>query len=89
MQFIYDLMGLPIDQAKFLLCEAMSLILGLLFRWFIRPNTQNVFYRHAISIVVGLFMGFYCFNIEYLHICFVAFTSYLILIALPRHYAHL
>ena len=89
MQSVSDLMGIPIDQAKFLISEGISLVLGVLFRNFLPPSPQNILKRQLFSITFGLGLGFFCFGSEYAHIVLVAIVSYVSLLVLPRKNAHL
>jgi hypothetical protein len=70
-------------------CEGLALVIGILFRSLLKPCPENANKRQLVSLVIGLALGFHCFNQEFWHIVFVSFASYLFMIAAPRNISHL
>nr|CAD7405083.1 unnamed protein product [Timema cristinae] len=63
--WVSDYSGLPIDQINFLISQFLALGLAPLFRTALHPSTTNPATRHAVGLVLGLALGYFCFGIRH------------------------
>ncbi|KAL3889419.1 hypothetical protein ACJMK2_001763 [Sinanodonta woodiana] len=81
-----DITGLPIDQVNFLACQLFGIALSIPFRKLLDPRTTNPKVRHAVELVVGLAMAYFCFQYHILHVIVQSGTCYLILLFGPARW---
>nr|CAD7588507.1 unnamed protein product [Timema genevievae] len=66
--WVSDYSGLPIDQINFLISQFLALGLAPLFRTALHPSTTNPATRHAVGLVLGLALGYFCFGMQAIHL---------------------
>ncbi|KAJ2946043.1 hypothetical protein O0L34_g4962 [Tuta absoluta] len=81
--FISDRIGLPIDLVNFLIAQIAALCLALLFRKQLRRASPE--FRHYACLLIGLFMGFFCFGKQAIHLSVLPMLSYTLLKIVPHH----
>ncbi|XP_046574598.1 lysophospholipid acyltransferase 2-like [Haliotis rubra] len=85
---LVNLTGLPIDQINFLLCQLIGLGLAIPFRKVYGPKTTSATIRHAIEIVVGFTLTFFCFGYQIWHLFFLSLVCYLIMLMGSQEWMH-
>lgn len=71
-----DIVGLPPDQLNFLFCQLIALILTYPFRHFLHPAVVGATTRHVVSTSLGLFLAYFCFGYQVVHLFFLSTVSY-------------
>lgn len=79
--WLSDIIGLPIDQVNFVLTQFTALGFAGLLRSSLNPSVVSPATRHAFGLVIGLFLGYFCFGNQAIHlaglpaICYVAMRT--------------
>lgn len=71
-----DKVGLPVDQFNFLCCQLAALILTYPFRHLLHPAKVGASVRHLVSTSIGLFLAYFCFGYQVVHLFFLSSVSY-------------
>jgi len=71
-----ETIGLPVDQCNFLFCQLLALALTYPFRHLLHPARAGAAARHAISTGVGLFLAYFCFGYQVIHLFLLSTVSY-------------
>ena len=69
--------------------ELVALIVGLVFRAYIKPSSENIIKRHVVAIIVGILLGHFFYGRQMWHLFTQAIVTYLALELCPRKYVHL
>ncbi|CAF0937475.1 unnamed protein product [Brachionus calyciflorus] len=86
-KILLDSLGL--DKSKFLITQLISLIIGLAFRQFVKASPKNVVKRHVIEILLGLCLGYFCFDNDFFHLISIALISLFLMKTCPRNNIHI
>ncbi|XP_041361304.1 lysophospholipid acyltransferase 2-like [Gigantopelta aegis] len=70
---------LPIDQVNFLFCQTLALLFAFPFRKHFSPQTCGVVTRHAIELVFGVSLAYFCFGYQIYHLFLLALGCYLLM----------
>ncbi|KAI5651862.1 MBOAT, membrane-bound o-acyltransferase family domain-containing protein [Phthorimaea operculella] len=81
--FISNRIGLPIDLVNFLISQIAALCLARLFRKPLRRASSE--FRHYACLLIGLFMGWFCFGKQAIHLSVLPMLSYTLLKTVPHH----
>ncbi|CAF0901750.1 unnamed protein product [Brachionus calyciflorus] len=81
--------GLDIDKSKFILTQLISLIIGLVFRRFVKASPENAIKRHVIETTVGLCLGYFCFENDFFHLVLIAIIAFFLMKICPRNNIHI
>ncbi|XP_013199818.2 lysophospholipid acyltransferase 6 [Amyelois transitella] len=82
-QFISNHIGLPLDIVNFLIAQIAALCLARLFRKPLRLASPE--FRHSLCLFIGLFMGYFCFGKQAIHLSVLPMMSYILLKTIPEH----
>ncbi|XP_048780362.2 lysophospholipid acyltransferase 2-like [Ostrea edulis] len=80
--------GLPLDQINFLVCQLLALFLGYYFRTIWSPKQIDVVYRHALELVMGFILTFFCFGYQVIHVVLMGWLCYALFLHAPRDKFH-
>jgi hypothetical protein len=72
-----------------MISQIIAIIVGLLFRSYLKPCPQNTLKRHLVALLVGMLLGHFFYGRQMWHLFFQAIVSYLALELCPRRYVHL
>lgn len=80
--------GLPLDQINFLVCQLTALFLGFYFRKNWSPQKISVVHRHALEMAVGFLLTFFCFGYQVIHVVLMGWLCYALILHAPRDKFH-
>uniref|UniRef100_A0A4P6D767 Putative membrane protein n=1 Tax=Rhodnius prolixus TaxID=13249 RepID=A0A4P6D767_RHOPR len=80
MEGIADKLGLPVDHLNFVASELVALALAPVFRTFLHPSVTKPATRQKVALVVGIYLGYFAFGIQALHLAGLPTLCYLIII---------
>lgn len=63
-----NLIGLPIDQVNFIVCQLVALLLGIPFRKVLSPRKTSPTVRHIVELFAGIGLTVFCFGYQVWHI---------------------
>ncbi|KAK3583175.1 hypothetical protein CHS0354_025694 [Potamilus streckersoni] len=81
--------GLPIDQVNFIVIEIVALFFGVVFRKPLGPELVSSRTRHAVSLILGVAFGLFCFGKKLFHIVAQTAVCYTCLKLLPASVTHI
>lgn len=70
--------GLETDQMNFVMSQIMALLLSTLYRTMLHPSKTSPQVRHTFGLVIGLFMGYFCFGLQAVHLAVLPTVCYLV-----------
>uniref|UniRef100_A0A8D8PMQ1 Lysophospholipid acyltransferase 1 n=1 Tax=Cacopsylla melanoneura TaxID=428564 RepID=A0A8D8PMQ1_9HEMI len=76
---IAELVGLPIDQANFIISQLIALALASLLRSTLSHKTTSSSVRQLFSLSLGVFVGVFCFGYQVVHLAALPVLCYLIM----------
>lgn len=74
---VSESVGLPIDLFNFLIAQGTALVLAGSFRSFLRFASAEV--RHSVCLVLGIFMAYFCYGKQSIHLIAMPMVSYILL----------
>lgn len=74
---------------NFLFVQLVALVIGLQYRKFLKAKPSNIMKRHIFNIVNGIFLSYFCFGYEIIHICIQSFVCFTALKLISRSYSHM
>ncbi|XP_061178274.1 lysophospholipid acyltransferase 2-like [Saccostrea echinata] len=80
--------GLPLDQINFLVCQISALFLGYYFRKNWSPKQISLVNRHALELVVGFILTAFCFGYQVIHVVLMGWLCYALILHAPRDKFH-
>lgn len=76
---LVSVVGLPIDQLNFLVCQLVGLFLAVPFRTVLSPSSTTVTVRLTVELVAGLALSIFCFGYQVWYLVGQAAVSYLLM----------
>lgn len=76
-------------KVRFVVSQLVALVFGVIYRKSLKACPQNALKRHLVSTLIGLCLGFFCFERFFVHILLVSFVAYVSLHFVPRTRIHL
>ncbi|XP_022239812.1 lysophospholipid acyltransferase 1-like [Limulus polyphemus] len=73
------IVGLPIDQFNFLICQFIALLLAIVYKKILPPNKVTPEIRHTVALMMGIVLGYFCFGHQISHLCVLGTLSYIIM----------
>ncbi|KAK6167339.1 hypothetical protein SNE40_021393 [Patella caerulea] len=83
-----EVIGLPIDQVNFVVCQLVALVLAFPFRLVLSPSTTSLTVRHVVQVTVGMALTFFCFGYQIYHLIILSFVCYLLMKYGSRDWMH-
>ncbi|XP_076826571.1 lysophospholipid acyltransferase 1 isoform X2 [Brachyhypopomus gauderio] len=83
-----DLVGIPLDQVNFIICQVFALFIGFWFRLYLKPQRAGAVLRHAVATLFGVSLIIFCFGWYALHIFVLTLACYGILCRASIHAVH-
>lgn len=80
--------GLETDQMNFVMSQIMALLLSTLYRTMLHPSKTSPQVRHTFGLVIGLFMGYFCFGLQAVHLAVLPTVCYLVILTHNPHIMH-
>lgn len=81
-QLLKDLVpviGLPIDQVNFLVCQFIGLLLAYPFRTILSPTKTNTTVRMVVELAAGIALTIFCFGHQIFYLIGQSLVSYLLM----------
>ncbi|CAG5124481.1 unnamed protein product, partial [Candidula unifasciata] len=83
-----DVVGIPIDQINFLVCQVVALCFAFPFRTHLSAEKVGTTTRHVIEAVVGVLLTFFCFGYQIWHLLAQSVVSYAFLAYGGKRFSH-
>ncbi|KAJ8910646.1 hypothetical protein NQ315_005912 [Exocentrus adspersus] len=80
--------GLSVDQLNFIISQLVALGLATLYRTVLHPSKTSTAVRHAFGLVFGLFIGYFCFGYQAIHLAGLPAVCYVVMITQNPHVMH-
>ncbi len=74
---------------NFLFSQVAAIVVGLIYRSYLRPCPKNTLLRHLVAILVGIILGYFYYGKQMWHLFFQSFVVYIGLLVCPRKYVHI
>uniref|UniRef100_A0A4W4DR68 Membrane bound O-acyltransferase domain containing 1 n=1 Tax=Electrophorus electricus TaxID=8005 RepID=A0A4W4DR68_ELEEL len=74
-----DLVGIPLDQVNFIICQVFGLVIAFWFRLCLHPQRAGPALRHAVATLLGASLVIFCFGWYAFHIFILTLACYVIL----------
>ncbi|KAL3890664.1 hypothetical protein ACJMK2_002945 [Sinanodonta woodiana] len=81
--------NIPIDHVNFIFIEIVALLIGVVFRKPLGPELVSSRTRHAVSLMLGVAFGLFCFGKQLFHVVVQASICYTCLKMLPASVTHI
>ncbi|XP_076437992.1 lysophospholipid acyltransferase 6-like [Babylonia areolata] len=79
LQGLVPVVGLPLDQLNFLVCQLLGLLLAVPFRLLLAPGKVGPQVRLVVELVLGLALAFFCFGHQVWYLVGQSLVSYLLM----------
>lgn len=79
LQGLVPVVGLPLDQLNFLVCQLLGLLLAIPFRCLLSPAKVGPHMRLLVELMVGLALAFFCFGHQVWYLVGQSLVSYLLM----------
>ncbi|BFZ11254.1 hypothetical protein BsWGS_14293 [Bradybaena similaris] len=83
-----DVIGIPIDQINFLVCQLVALGFAFPFRAYLTVEKVGTTTRHVIEAVVGVLLTFFCFGYQIWHLLAQSLVSYAFMAYGGKKFSH-
>lgn len=80
--------GLATDQVNFIISQLVALGLATLYRTVLHPSKTTTAVRHVFGLFFGLFMGYFCFGFQAIHLAGLPAVCYIVIITQNAHVMH-
>ncbi|XP_013777137.1 lysophospholipid acyltransferase 2-like [Limulus polyphemus] len=87
-EWLAMLVGLPIDQFNFLICQFIALMLAIVYKKVLPPNKVTPQVRHTVALLIGIVLGYFCFGHQISHLCLLGTISYIIMNSINPQIMH-
>ncbi|KAK5650034.1 hypothetical protein RI129_001063 [Pyrocoelia pectoralis] len=77
--WVSDYIGLSVDQVNFVISQFVALALASLFRTVLHPSKTNSGTRHGFGLIFGLFIGYFCFGMQAIHLAGLPALCYIVI----------
>nr|XP_037861672.1 lysophospholipid acyltransferase 1 isoform X2 [Chlorocebus sabaeus] len=75
-----ELLGIPLDQVNFVVCQLVALFAAFWFRIYLRPGTTSSDVRHAVATIFGIYFVIFCFGWYSVHLFVLVLMCYAIML---------
>ncbi|XP_021792721.2 lysophospholipid acyltransferase 1 isoform X4 [Papio anubis] len=75
-----ELLGIPLDQVNFVVCQLVALFAAFWFRIYLRPGTTSSDVRHAVATIFGIYFVIFCFGWYSVHLFVLVLMCYAIMV---------
>ncbi|XP_056619441.1 lysophospholipid acyltransferase 1 isoform X2 [Triplophysa dalaica] len=83
-----DLVGVPLDQVNFIVCQVFGLAAAVWFRLYLTPQFTTPEVRHAVAALLGASFITFCFGWYAVHVFILVLACYGIILKASIHNVH-
>ncbi|PVD32266.1 hypothetical protein C0Q70_07699 [Pomacea canaliculata] len=85
---LVSVVGLPLDQLNFLVCQCAALALAIPFRKVLSPSTTKPSVRLIVELVAGLALALFCFGYQVWYLIVQSTISYFVMMFGSPQWSH-
>jgi lysophospholipid acyltransferase 1/2 len=74
-----EYLGISVDKVNFVISQFVALLLASLFRSVLHPSKTSAATRHVFGLVVALFIGYFCFGTQAIHLAALPAACYIVI----------
>ncbi|ESO09652.1 hypothetical protein HELRODRAFT_183969, partial [Helobdella robusta] len=75
--------NVPLDQINFFAAHMAAIFLGTIFRLLVSPKIFGATIRHLVELSIGIYIIYFCYGKQIVHILIPSFASYIFMKILP------